>query len=222
VKYEAWLNIDKQYKYHLLSSLTTLQYENFIIQFHNNIKQTEYILFNKLYSLFDINDLKSYNNRELIKLHKISQKIGIYDAIKIFDKVILRNNISYYNVNKLLLYLNDEDNFRNKTIDIKWGPGNHKNINDNVKYHYIKHVLSKDEQWDNISEEEYQQYAIDTFYKITNYLVHTDGKNVYLSGFYNNVFIIGRYHNNIFGISSCYYVKNGQKNGRYNGLCFKI
>lgn len=207
MKYEAWLKINYKYKLHLIGYLTIKQYDNFRLMFYRNPKQAEYILIKKMYLLFDI-QLKNYNPQELIKLYKIAQRVGIFEAVKLFKKFNY-NMITIYNADKFLLYLRDLDNFKN----ISWGPGNHKNINDNVTNHYIKHVLSSEyKYWKFIHNEgEYKQYAIDAFYKMIKIIIHTDGKNVYLSGFYNHVFIIGRYHNDTFGISSCYYVENGEK-----------
>lgn len=201
VKYVAWLNT---YKLHLLSHLNTKQYRNFRDMFNSNIKQAEYILFKKMYLLFDI-QLKIYNEPELTKLYKISLKVGTYNAVKLFD-TLNYNLITTYNADKFLLYLRDLDKFNH----VEWGPGNHKNVNQNIKNHYIKHVLSNECDWQ-FSENEYKQYAIDSFHKMIDKVIHTDGKNVYLSGFYNHTFIIGRYHGDMFGISSCYYVESGKK-----------
>jgi hypothetical protein len=145
----------------------------------------------------------------------------------LFNKIPYEK-ISMYNVTKLLLFVKDEYRFRNKMIDIKWGPGNNGNRMDNVKKHFIKHVLSDEGYYwvnilNDISCKEYEQYAINIFYKMKNVIVHSDGVNVYLSGIYGNVFIVGRYDDNgLFGVSSCYYVKDGDKLGRYNDYCFEI
>ena len=117
-----------------------------------------------------------------------------------------------------------ENNFN---FNIKWGPGNHKNIAININEHFKKHVLSEEGKYwfkilDKIDYTSYQKYAIDSFYKMKKVIIHTNGVDVYLSGFYGNIFIIGRYDNNIFGISSCYYVESGEKLGRYKGLCLQL
>ena len=126
---------------------------------------------------------------------------------------------------KILLYLWDENK-----INIGWWACNHGNVIKNIEEHFIKHVYHvlscEGVYWksllDEISCDSYKKYTIDVFYKMKNVIVHTDGINVYLSGFYDNVFIISRYHDDIFGISSCYYVENGEKNGRYKGICFEL
>ena len=189
-----------------------------------------------------------YTVSELIKLNKIvlNNKLSLELVIKIFDR-FKTINITEYNVNKLSLYLRDINKF-NK-LNIKWGPGNHKSITNNINEHFNKHVLSEEgEHWHKIlnkmnckstnsanknccildkgnlkvSLKSYEKYAIDSFNKMKNVIIHTDGVNVHLSGFYNNIFIIGRYDNETFGISSCYYVETGEKSGRYKGLCLKL
>jgi len=204
-----------------MSKLTSKQYSNFISQFFINKEQTIHILFKKFNVLFNVNKLKSYRISELIKLNKITvkSKLLLDDVISLFDKFNIVN-ITEYNANKLLLYLGNK-------INVKWGPGNHKNITNNINQHFDKHVLSEEGKYwvkllDKIDCKSYEQYAIDSFHKMKNIIIHTDGINVYLSGFYNNIFIIGRYHDNIFGISSCYYVKSGEKLGRYKGLCLQL
>ena len=214
--------------------LTQIQYNNFLSMFMKNKTRAEFMLLNKMFQLFDfdsnISDIYSYSKNKLIKLNNISKKIPLESAIKLFNKFNYKH-ITKFNYHNLLLYLRDMDNFKNHKIKITWGPGNHKNVRENVNEHYIKHVLSNvlsNEQiyWERILDtvncESYKSYAINSFYKLKKVLVHTDGVNVYMSGFHHNVFIIGRYDGDMFGISSCYYVENGEKLGRYKGLCFKI
>jgi hypothetical protein len=227
VKYEAWLHTPHcEYKHHLINKLTNTQYNNFLELFIKNKNSATYILFKKLYTLFDIPNLDIYAESELIKLNKITKVIPLKSAVDVFGK-INSAHITVHNVNKLLLYLIDMDDFKNNKINITWGPGNHGNPIDNVEQHFIKHVLSDESiYWESIlgemNSDAYAQYAIDNFYNMTNVIVHTDGLNVYLSGFHNNIFIIGRYDNNVFGISSCYYVEGGTKPGRYSGLCCEL
>lgn len=221
MKYESWLKKDQQHKYNLIKNLNGKRYTNFIKQFFQNKIQTEYILFKKLNTLFDLNSLKLYSIRELIKLHKITfySKFSLDTIILLFNKFNYLN-ITEYNVDKLVLYLNNIDN-------VGWGPGNHKNISDNINNHFTKHVLSNEQKhWvkilEKINNKSYEKYAIDSFYKMKKVIIHTNGVDVHLSGFYNNIFIIGRYEKENFGISSCYYVENGEKLGRYKGVCLKL
>lgn len=227
MKYEAWLNTPNyKYKYHLISKLTNSQYNNFLELFIKNKNSATYILFKKLYSLFDIPNLETYTESELLKLNKITKLIPLKSAVDLFEN-INRTHITERNVTKLLSYLSDINDFKNNKINVKWGPGNHGNVENNIKKHFIKHVQSDERiYWESILEEinsdSYAQYAIDNFYKMKNVIIHTDGCNVYLSGFHNNIFIIGRYHDNVFGISSCYHVEGGKKPGRYSGLCYEL
>ena len=50
-------------------------------------------------------------------------------------------------------------------------------------------------------------------------VVSSNGKCTYYSGFVGNIFIVGRYEGDKFGISSCYYVVDGEKPGRYVDKC---
>ncbi len=226
MKYGAWLETNKHYKSNLINKLTLQQYNNFLQLFFENKIQTEQLLFKKLFNLFDSNNLGTYNYKQLIKLNNIANHVGLEDAIRLFNKINYQK-INKYNAKNLLLYLNDEDKFKCGKINIDWGPGNHGNINNNIAQHFIKHVLSEEgEYWKTllteINYDNYKKYAIDAFYKMKNVIVHSNGFDVYMSGFYGNIFIIGRYHKWVFGISSCYYVESGEKHGRFNNYCFGI
>lgn len=163
--------------------------------------------------MFNIN--YDYEKKDLSKLNKVL--VIIEDNYRILERVDYRS-ITKHNISDIKLFLRDEELFVNHQLEIKWGPGNHADIATNVSEHYLKH---KDEfTWNSIKE--YQNYPIKYFYQMKDVCVHSNGVHTYLSGFYNNVFIIGRYHQDIFGISSCYYVESGSKPGRYNNLCFKL
>lgn len=164
---------------------------------------------------------------ELHKLNKLilKNKISLDVIIKLFNK-FNTENITEYNAAKLLLYLRDLD--RILRSNIKWGSGNNNDVNQNIINHFKKHVLCPNEgqYWIKILDEmnynSYEKYAINSFSKMKKVLIHTDGVDVYLSGFHDNIFIVGRYDNDIFTISSCYYVKSGEKLGRYKGLCLQL
>lgn len=229
MKYEAWLTTNFQYKYRLINNLSDVQYNNFRKLLCLNLKQAEYILYKRLNLLFNFDNysnLSTYSNKQLIKLYKISNHIGLENAVYVFNHASY-DKISVNNVDKLSLYLKDKEQFEKKLIKVNWGPGNNKDIQLNINNHYTKHVLSLDENeyWNFLNVKDantYKQFAIDAFYKMTNVIVHTDGRNMYLSGIYKHIFIIGRYDKDVFGISSCYYVNNGEKEGRYAGLCFNL
>lgn len=183
--------------------------------------QTEYILLNKLTELLYCSSLKQFQKKELVKLNKIAQSVSLQSVIELFDLINYRQ-ITKFNANKLLLFMNNTNNFNNHKIKIKWGPGNYGD--DNVQQYYCKHVLSDEGiHWKHIlNNEDYRRFAVNIFYKMKDVIVHTNGTNVWLSGFYCKYFIIGRFDDDVFGISSCYYVENSQKPGRYNGFCFDM
>jgi hypothetical protein len=68
----------------------------------------------------------------------------------------------------------------------------------------------------------YNQYGVGLFYYMRDVIVHTNGRGTYISGFFNNVFIVGRYQDDVFGISSCYHVNSGIKEGRLKDKCFDL
>ncbi len=227
MKYVAWLNINPQYKSHILKILNELQYFNFLMLFFKNRILAEFIFYKKLYHVLCLNNIHHYSQDELIKLNKlfnVSNNISL-KLLKLSENFHVHQYINKHNIHNLLLLINDFHG--KKHIIIEWGPGNHENPIINLKAHYQKHVLSDEGlYWKNLLSDftldNYKNYAIHSFYKMKKVIVHTNGKHIYLSGFYGNVFIIGRYHDNIFGISSCYYVINGEKLGRYKNKCFDI
>jgi hypothetical protein len=230
VKYVAWINENHKYKQNRLSKLSTLQIDNLIIGFSLNKSLTEYIFKNRFDKLFDFSFdfINKYTYGELLKLYKLTEFIDFEDLIKIYSKPNINiSNITKHNAKLILMYINNESNFINRKIEIDWGPGNHGNKEKNIEEHYNKHLLSSEIiHWSNIlqtiSIDYYKQYAINSFYKMKKVMIHSNGKNVHLSGFYGNVFIIGRYNKGIFGLSSCYYVHDGEKGGREKDLCFTI
>jgi hypothetical protein len=223
MKYVAWVNKDHRYKHHLFLKLSSLQISQFILIFHKNKSLAEYILLHKLYRILDDRiDFEKYEFQELKKMNDLIQCIPIPQLVLLYDN---SKNINKNNYGNLLKFIYDKQNFINQKIPIVWGPGNYKDIKTNIEEHYKKHVLceSEGQYWLQILDGmTYEQYAIDSFYKMSHIIVHSNGKCVYLSGFYGNIFIIGRYDKDVFGISSCYYVPGGEKNGRKNDMCFKI
>jgi len=219
----AWVNQNYQYKNHLLSKLTVSQLTYFIIIFHQNKSLAEHILFKKLFNILNEHiNIETYSEIQLNKLHSLTNYLSIENAVLLYENSI---NITKYNAHKLLQFIKDKNKFINKDITIAWGSGNHANVEENISEHYKKHVLSDTENkyWELLLDcKSYQDYAIESFYKMSNVIVHSNGTNVYLSGFYGNVFIIGRYDKDVFGISSCYYVESGEKYGRKQDFCFGI
>lgn len=187
-----------------------------------------YILTKRLYNLLclPIVFISKYDKNELVKLNKFTGLIGKDDIVELLSRIPI-NRLTVYNVKDLLLYTHQSVDLTTGKIHISWGPGNHSSIDENIMEHYNKHVLSDEGvYWNNIlnhmSCESYRDYAVESFYKMKRVIIHSNGKNTYMSGFRENIFVVGRYHEGIFGISSCYYVEGGEKMGRYNDMCFKI
>lgn len=68
----------------------------------------------------------------------------------------------------------------------------------------------------------YVQSPVDLFYYMRDVIVHSNGRGTYMSGFYGNLFVVGRYCGETFGISSFYHVPLGVKEGRLKDLCFHV
>lgn len=228
MKYVAWVYENHIYKDKLLHNLTYNELISFIRLFRNNKKKAEYILNRRLRCLLQlplVDVLVAYSVRELGKLAKLTIKLSLDNIITMLSYVEL-DKLTIYNVEQIYMYVTNYLLFANKKVNIVWGPGNHPDPATNIKEHYAKHVLSSDEgkYWSSVITDckSYEQYAINSFYHMKNVIIHTNGRNVYISGFYNNVFIVGRYHKNVFGISSCYYVESGEKPGRKENLCFRM
>jgi hypothetical protein len=208
-----------------------------------NQEKAEYLLRNAL--MFDYN-LEKYSYSQIRKLQTLSKDINSDVLIELFDNFNYEH-ITKHNWKNLLSYLNDFDNklsdvltsdnnlspmgvnvshrsvlTSDNSFNVEWGSGNHKSKKENVNAHYTKHVLSSEgDHWANLiskDKQSYERYAIDSFNKLKKVLVHTDGKNIYISGFLGNIFTIGRYYGDKFKLSSCYYVESGEKMGRYKGI----
>jgi hypothetical protein len=70
----------------------------------------------------------------------------------------------------------------------------------------------------------YKKFPVEKFYHMKKIILHSNGKEVYLSGFYGNFFIVGRIglSDELFLISSCYYVTDADKKGRYTTMLLDI
>lgn len=154
------------------------------------------------------------------------------------------------NINKLTLH--NMDNLFNMYILVctkkfngfeRWGPGNNKNSELNLINHYKKHVLNGNENWDKylrqnklsnvtpgscgpVKAEIYGNFAINISKYMKKRIIHTNGTNVYLSGLYEKILIIGRLDSNYnLGISSCYIISDDNYAKKINNFekntCFK-
>lgn len=189
----------------------------------------------KLYLLTNnikLNLYKYWKKCDIIHLLYSSQQLLVYcdnhnvnKFIKLLGDNI--NKITPYNICDLFLmfliiHRKKFDGFN------QWGVGNHATTKINVQKHYEKHILSKRENWESYNiynAKDYEMFAINTSKIIKNRMVHTNGKNVYLSGFYKNILIIGRLGNERqIAISSCYIVYDELWDKKLenfrNNLCF--
>lgn len=184
--------------------------------------------------------IEKYTCKELRKI-EVLRDICTLNKIVAVSNVVDLHHITRRNVVDLYKYVSNLDKFCLRQIDIDWGPGNNKNSHTNAIEHYKKHAqyknLSEDDllkarddyeteylEWSKIlfDDKLYLKYPVEHFYNMKDVMVHTNGKGVYMSGFYMNVFIVGRYEGDKFGISSCYYVKNGRKKGREVNKVFDL
>lgn len=227
MKYEAWVRQNHKHKNALILSLSTNQLSIFISWFEIDSDKATYILNKRLGKLFDlpVTLLNQYEKRYFRQIYMLFDYISKEEIITILPYCNL-DKITKYNIRDVIRYFLDYDNLRNGIISIEWGPGNHKSIDINIKEHYIKHILSEEgihwkDRLHEITVNEYKNYAQNMFTKMDRVVIHSNGKSTYMSGFYENIFIIGRYHDGIFGISSCYYVQEGEKFGRYVDQCLK-
>jgi hypothetical protein len=228
IKYVAWVYEDQQYKNAQLSRLSHTHIQSFKKLFHQNKTMALHILTKKYYNILDLDiDLCDFNDSILNKINLLLRKYGSNIVQSVFGRINREcfGNITVHNILLIYKFICEEKFFIEEKKEIMWGPGNHKIIDANIEAHYIKHVKTYPESlhWNNINLDDYKNYAINSFYKMRNVVVHSNGKHVYLSGFYDNVFIIARYgDDSVLGISSCYYVESGVKPGRMMDKCFEI
>jgi hypothetical protein len=217
-----------------------------------NKNKTHFIVTNRLIMLFNffkfllnksnsisIELLFQYTDKNLKKLNNIISQINEedYDNFIMLLYISALDKITKHNIKDLMRYVRSYSSFISCGIKIQWGVGNNKNISSNILNHYIKHTSSLSDEgiiWDKILYNQleeitecekiklYEIYAIKSFYLMKDVIVHSNGINTYMSGFYGNIFIIGRYNGEEFGISSCYYVEGGKKFGREKDKCFSI
>lgn len=238
---EIWVNENHIYKQKLFESMP----DNYVMIFidylivSNDINVATHILKKRAYELLMIpyNTLRNYTTQEMIKICKLIRLMNIEpkDMIKILSKCEL-SKLTKHNINDVLKYVKNYDDMINGKLKIHWGPGNHNNIENNIYMHYIKHVVSDENEGrmiknimgicDNMNENEvyelYKNYPLNNFRKMEKITIHTDGRHTYLSGIYQNMFIVGRYSDDVFGISSCYYLFEGEKSKRYTTKCMNV
>ena len=232
MKYVAWVYDLHKYKTVQLSALSSGQLEAFKPIFDQNKSAAVHILKKKLYEILDL-DL-TFVLKMTTTLHKICSMLryGISSqiVISVFNRVQSESikNITTHNIRQIYQFVCMEKDFTQGKIPIQWGPGNHTDQLTNLQAHFVKHVETDPERanWSGILSkpdlESYESYAVNLFYKMRDIIVHSNGRHVYLSGFCQNVFIVGRFDGETFGISSCYYVESGVKRGRESDMCFRL
>jgi len=220
-KYEGWVNSNQIYHTILLQKLTQHQITSLTNLFHTNVTLAQYILSKKFYNTLHLPYLTC-------PLHHLSRINSLLDVISATDLALLLSHIqnphliTFQNYKDILRFIALKTAFESHSYPICWGTGNHTNSSTNVEEHYKKHVLDEEEgvHWRFVkSVADYQAFAVNNFYKMKDVYIHSHGKFVYLSGFHGNVFVVGRFDGDVFGISSCYYVETGRKEGREKGSC---
>jgi hypothetical protein len=224
--YHKWLEDETIYKQKLITQLTPSQLEGFLTILSLNVSKAEYLLYKRLWNLFEYPQVVLSNDTSVLgKIEHHSKEYSVEDLVTLYNSSL---NITKKNISILMLFLRDRDKISDKSLTIEWGSGNHKDIEENVLNHYLKHVVydaNEQKHWESLGVrtlEEYRSYPIKHFYSMVRVLIHSNGGNAYLSGFYGNVFVVGRYIEGKFGISSTYYVESGEKEGRYINRCFDL
>jgi len=249
IDFERWINDNHIYKSKVIEDIPNEYIIVFIDYLMNsdNVQIPLYILKKRIYMIFLI-PYKLLSNRSFQEIDKIYKfiklaNITIHDMILLLNKCNL-DKITLYNVNDVLKYIKNYDSLISGKTKIEWGPGNHGESDKNVLMHFIKHVITDKTEGeliknilvnnnlssnnnDNVNDyytmyQLYKNYPIMNFTKMEKITIHTNGKHTYMSGIYQNMFIVGRYTNDVFGISSCYYLFSGDKIGRHNTKCVDL
>jgi hypothetical protein len=228
VKYVAWIYENHRYKNFLISALTEIHINIFMSLFNHDSDKAVFILVKRMWNLLNLSldFLKKYTKRELQRIYILSEYVSIEDLISVITFCYL-DKVTKYNIKDIIRYLHEYNDFKNGNNIVEWGPGNHDDIETNVVEHYNKHILSDEgihwkERLEEINMMAYKNYATTMFKKMDKIVIHSNGKLTYMSGFYDKIFIVGRYDKGVFGISSCYYVPSGEKLGRYIDECIKM
>jgi len=181
----------------------------------------DYILKNKII-IDNIPNCVCKNINLFYQLQLVNDKYGDHKLYNKFINSCNLDKITKYNLDNLFNMYVITQKFNGFQ---KWGPGNNKNSRDNLLNHYHKH---KNENWqiNNFNLEIYEKFAIDKSKMMSNKIVHTNGKKVYLSGLYDKILIIGRLNDNKLGISSCYIIDDQNYLNKINifnaNMCWKL
>ena len=199
------MQTSKCYKLHLLRSLTSEYLDAFLrLLVKENEVYFTLILRCKLFPLLHLHSayFAKYNPANLKKIATLSIIIPLEDVVAVLDVVDIEG-VTKCNIRDLSKFVKHTNLFARRQVQINWGPGNNGCARKNAVEHCKKHALYNTEytnteeylEWERIlaDDELYTNYSIKHFYAMRDVIVHSNGRGVYLSGFYFNVFIVGRY-----------------------------
>jgi hypothetical protein len=165
--------------------------------------------------------MSQYNVSDLKRIDDLLAYVDVERYGVVFLSRVILSRATKHNIASIMLHLTSPPSH------VGWGPGNHNDITTNVLEHYKKHIVDNSDerqQWEKIighvpSLEEYRDYP--RYDVLERVVVHSNGQWLYVSGFMpdGHIFVVCRYHNSTLGISSCYYVESGEKEGRYRDRC---
>lgn len=238
------MSVNIEYKTHLLSFLEPIHIEAFLklVQIGDPSIVT-FILSKKLFALLELESIElvvGYSFDNLKKISTLCHAERLSNIIVVLQRVDILKTTEY-NIKDLYKYVSNVNNFISGKVPIQWGPGNNKHPQLNAYNHCIKHTECNSDyahehtEWEQIHKSKvkfnniadlYNNHAVKCFYKMTDVIVHTNGRGVYMSGYYTTanikIFIVGRYDKNVFGISSCYCVSPYKKLGRHSDKVLDI
>lgn len=216
----SWFETKTFYKKLILGQLPDDIVEKFLFVLENNTKAAEWLFQTKTFVLLkiSINNFNSLTFKDVKLFAKLLANGITTSEIDYLLQINTNiNNITTHNVKDFIWISKNIQN----TTEVIWGPGNCDTIQENIESHYKKHVFAPNEIWEINSTKEYEEFAIKHFENVTNKIIHTNGKTVFVSGFYGKYFIIARVDKCFLSISSCYYVESGEKTGRLRGSLLK-
>lgn len=214
--YVAWSKTDHIRKSALVGNLTDRQRSDLAELIRVKTLLANSIMKKKLCNLIGlpIDLLASYSLRQLNRLSGLVEACGYESIVCVLPHVKLEK-VTKYNVRDLCRYIRDLNAFKEGCIHVTWGPGNNGSPSENAIRHMRKHLTDA-------PLGVYIETPVQLFYYMRDVVVHSNGRGTYMSGFYDNLFIVGRYCGDAFGISSCYLVASGHKEGRLKDMCFLV
>lgn len=216
-----WQQAQPCYRPLVLARLTSKQLLSFSWLLLLSPKKAQLVISKKYYLLLDPLMLAArclaWSDAAWGHLHKLCHN-NLADVLRLYQAA-QTSSLTTSNVKSLLALQSQACWGLNKKVS--WGVGNHASVEENIEAHYQKHVLDPEEgkYWHDLGVsklEEYRDYATQHFKKeeMERICLHTNGVEVYVSGFLGKVFLIARYTVEGLSISSCYYVLSGEKPGR--------